>query len=189
MTKFEFTFKKVARVWRIDEIVKDLGIFQRVIVAPDENTAKQIAQAMVGEQITDAVEGWQIPRDPDGDIGNIVFRNKYEIGLGDVISVVETTKESTMGELPEPIPNYDYIWRRVGDKLKWHWFKGIIVQLYTIERYHRFREITEIDEVRVKDNSHSMPCKHVLGVIAIHHRKCQSYQEVESFLRSLPAAT
>lgn len=185
MPNFEFVFKKVVRIWRGKEIVKNQGVFKRILVAPDKETASQIAQAMVGEMIKD-VEGWEIE---GWDAENLKPREKYEIGLGDLISVSQTTAEPTMGSLPHPIPNYNYIWDRVKDKLSWFPLKGVAIQFHCVEKTHWLRETSIIDGIMVKHSEGSLCAKHILGVIAIHRREFQSYEEAESFLQSLPAAT
>lgn len=181
MLNFEFVFNKVVRVWREKKIVKNLGFFRRILVAPDKATANQIAQAMVGETIKDVegceIEGWHAE--------NLEPRKNYEVGLGDVISVSETAEEPIMGNLPHPIPNYDYIWRRVKDKLRWHWFNEVAVEFVFVERTHILEEVTKIDGVIIKSSQRREVVKHFVGIKAIHNRKFKSYEESESFIRSL----
>lgn len=188
MPNFELIFKKVVRVWRGDEIVKDLGTFRRVIVVPDLDLAKQIAGAMEGEQLHD-VPGFELMSGVLQDYSDkIKFNDTYEIGLGDAISVIETNKEPMMGELSYPIPNYQFIWNRVRDKLNWYWFNGIVVEFSITEKTHRIEEMTKIDGVIVKNFSHPLSQKHQLGIIGIHKGKFNSYEEAQNFLKSLLAA-
>lgn len=184
MPNFEFVFDKVVRIWREGRIVKKLGIFKRILVAPDKEIANQIAQAMAGETIEN-IEGWQIE---EWYAENLEPRGKYEIGLGDMISVSQTAEEPTMGKLDLPIPNYDYIWRRVKDKLEWNWSNRIAVEFFIIEKNHALEEITRIDGIVTKHNKLCITKRHILGVKAIHNREFQSYEDCESFLRSLQAS-
>ncbi|MBI2063906.1 MAG: hypothetical protein HYT65_02845 [Candidatus Yanofskybacteria bacterium] len=186
MPKYKLIFKKVVREKGDSEVLKRLGAFERIIVAPDKSIAEQIARAMVGE-ILEHTYGFSLMKE-ELDNEKFLMYESYEVGLGDVISISETSDKPTMG-LDQPIPNYDYIWNRVKDKLNWHWHHGIAVQFYLIEKSHTLQEVTKVDGVITKEDTHSFRREHPLGIVAVHVGEFNSFKESQKFIESLKAAT